>query len=270
MPVAQVTRTPQHDVDDSSLRLATEDLVRTISSGNHSVSPRAYTVQGYLHPGIQSGLLGYSGQLIQENTHGYLLGNGNRLFNPGLGRFSSPDSLSPFGKGGRNAYAYCEGDPVNHVDPTGQAGARTGLTKLLKSEGLLTRGLKKHLKLLKDPRGAGMTIEVVKVSGKEASTMSVSFSNGKFEITETFSSPAADLAGHYFAKGNIYVPAPPGESRIHLMQDGFKSVQRVPEGHALLAAHSTSVARQEANHGGEDHRDYIILSNTVSGVRSGR
>src|SRR5471032_2916159 len=34
-------------------------------------------------------------------------------------RFNSPDSLSPFWKGGVNAYAYCVGDPVNRVDPTG-------------------------------------------------------------------------------------------------------------------------------------------------------
>ncbi|MCY1433952.1 hypothetical protein D9M71_499940 [compost metagenome] len=34
-------------------------------------------------------------------------------------RFNSPDSWSPFGKGGVNAYAYCEGDPRNRVDPTG-------------------------------------------------------------------------------------------------------------------------------------------------------
>ncbi|RMU75656.1 hypothetical protein ALP24_200133 [Pseudomonas syringae pv. aptata] len=34
-------------------------------------------------------------------------------------RFNSPDSMSPFGKGGMNAYAYCAGDPVNRSDPTG-------------------------------------------------------------------------------------------------------------------------------------------------------
>jgi len=34
-------------------------------------------------------------------------------------RFNSPDSLSPFGDGGLNGYAYCVGDPVNRSDPTG-------------------------------------------------------------------------------------------------------------------------------------------------------
>ncbi|EGH35731.1 hypothetical protein PSYJA_44541, partial [Pseudomonas syringae pv. japonica str. M301072] len=37
-------------------------------------------------------------------TGHYLLGNGYRAFNPVLMRFNSPDSLSPFGEGGVNAY----------------------------------------------------------------------------------------------------------------------------------------------------------------------
>jgi hypothetical protein len=36
-------------------------------------------------------------------------------------RFTSPDSLSPFGLGGVNAYAYVLGDPVNLRDPSGYA-----------------------------------------------------------------------------------------------------------------------------------------------------
>ena len=35
-------------------------------------------------------------------------------------RFNSPDSLSPFSVGGKNAYAYCGGDPVNRSDPNGK------------------------------------------------------------------------------------------------------------------------------------------------------
>jgi len=36
-------------------------------------------------------------------------------------KFISADVKSPFDQGGINAYAYCGGDPVNRVDPTGQS-----------------------------------------------------------------------------------------------------------------------------------------------------
>ena len=63
--------------------------------------------------------MGFNGQL-REAPGWYLLGNGHRVYNPVLMRFHSADRLSPFGKGGLNAYAYCEGDPINCTDPTGQ------------------------------------------------------------------------------------------------------------------------------------------------------
>jgi RHS repeat-associated protein len=64
-------------------------------------------------------LLGFNGERPDPVTGHYHLGNGYRQFNPVLMRFNSPDSWSPFGEGGLNAYAYCAGDPINRVDPTG-------------------------------------------------------------------------------------------------------------------------------------------------------
>jgi RHS repeat-associated protein len=63
--------------------------------------------------------LGFNGQLREADIGWYLLGNGYRAYNPRLMRFHSPDSWSPFGGGGLNAYMYCVGDPVNREDPTG-------------------------------------------------------------------------------------------------------------------------------------------------------
>ena len=87
------------------------------NSQQHSI---AYTPYGHhLQEADTPQLLGFNGERFDPFTGYYLLGNGYRAFNPVLMRFNSPDSWSPFGKGGINAYAYCEGDPVNRVDPTG-------------------------------------------------------------------------------------------------------------------------------------------------------
>lgn len=57
-------------------------------------------------------LAGFNGEQLDAVTGLYLLGNGYRAYSPTLMRFTSPDSMSPFGAGGLNAYAYCLGDPV--------------------------------------------------------------------------------------------------------------------------------------------------------------
>ncbi|ELS40092.1 RHS repeat-associated core domain-containing protein [Pseudomonas syringae] len=80
----------------------------------------AYTPFGHHQAGQTiADLPGFNGEQPDPLTGHYLLGNGYRAYNPVLMRFNSPDSMSPFGKGGLNAYAYCVGDPVNRVDPTG-------------------------------------------------------------------------------------------------------------------------------------------------------
>jgi RHS repeat-associated protein len=64
--------------------------------------------------------LGFNGELREASVGWYILGNGYRAYNPRLMRFHNPDKLSPFGKGGLNAYMYCGGEPVMRADPTGQ------------------------------------------------------------------------------------------------------------------------------------------------------
>jgi RHS repeat-associated protein len=93
--------------------------------------------------------LGFNGQLREANIGWYLLGNGYRAYNPRLMRFHSPDSWSPFGGGGLNAYMYCVGDPVNRSDPTGHWGAWALLSSLrdLRVIGYLTSSVGTGLNL---------------------------------------------------------------------------------------------------------------------------
>ncbi len=81
----------------------------------------AYTPYGYRATDTDMpGLPGFNGEPLDPLTGGYLLGNGHRLYDPVLMRFHRPDTLSPFDGGGLNPYAYCLGDPINRIDPTGQ------------------------------------------------------------------------------------------------------------------------------------------------------
>lgn len=100
-------------------------------SGSHLL---AYTPYG--HRPRESGLLGFlgfNGERLDPVTGHYHLGNGYRQFNPVLMRFNSPDSWSPFGEGGLNAYAYCNGEPVLGSDPTGHSNIFRSLWKGLKN-----------------------------------------------------------------------------------------------------------------------------------------
>jgi RHS repeat-associated protein len=102
--------------------LLSTDQQRSVLNALDATPPRsiAYTPYGHRSPGNGLlSLLGFNGERPDPVTGHYHLGNGYRQFNPVLMRFNSPDSWSPFGKGGINAYAYCGGDPINRADPTG-------------------------------------------------------------------------------------------------------------------------------------------------------
>lgn len=79
----------------------------------------AYTAYGLPSSGPLWTQLGYNGELHEATPDGQLLGNGYRVFNHALQRFTSPDDLSPFDQGGLNPYAYCGNEPVNATDPSG-------------------------------------------------------------------------------------------------------------------------------------------------------
>ncbi|WP_267813025.1 RHS repeat-associated core domain-containing protein [Pseudomonas sp. RtIB026] len=89
-------------------------------AGQPAARQPAYSAYGYCADAGEAAFLAFNGEYWDVDTEGYLLGNGYRLYSPSLLRFSSADEMSPFGKGGINAYAYCGGDPINNVDPSGR------------------------------------------------------------------------------------------------------------------------------------------------------
>lgn len=68
----------------------------------------------------QNPVLGFNGERYDLVARAYALGQGYRSYSTTLMRFQAPDTLSPFEQGGLNAYAFCEGDPINYRDPTGR------------------------------------------------------------------------------------------------------------------------------------------------------
>ncbi|MEB0042287.1 MULTISPECIES: RHS repeat-associated core domain-containing protein [unclassified Pseudomonas] len=78
----------------------------------------SYTAHGASQANRPTNGMGFAGELMDAFTGWYMPGS-YRPYDPVLMCFLSPDSESPFGRGGLNGYAYCGGDPVNNIDPDG-------------------------------------------------------------------------------------------------------------------------------------------------------
>lgn len=120
------------------------DRFNTVLAASAGIPPafQAYCPYGYRESTVLlSGLPGFNGEQPEPLTGHYLLGNGYRSHNPTLMRFNSPDSLSPFGKGGLNTYGYCGGNPINRIDPTGHDLLDNILSGLYIAAGLATAAI---------------------------------------------------------------------------------------------------------------------------------
>ncbi|XXG98285.1 DNA replication protein psf2 [Hypoxylon texense] len=102
-------------------QLWASDSHQSVLSWFDTAKPTEVNHQTYTPYGFNAGssAVGFNGQWRDPVTGWYHLGNGYRVYNPALMRFHSPDQWSPFASREPNAYAYCLGDPVNRVDPTG-------------------------------------------------------------------------------------------------------------------------------------------------------
>lgn len=110
------------DGTDGGTALLGTDGQSSVILSRQDRKSRSFAYSAYGHRKVGSGLhasLGFAGERIDPVSGTYHLGNGYRAYNPVLMRFNAPDSMSPFGAGGLNPYAYCAGDPINRTDPSG-------------------------------------------------------------------------------------------------------------------------------------------------------
>ncbi|WP_350156233.1 RHS repeat-associated core domain-containing protein [Pseudomonas kurunegalensis] len=113
--------------DARTTQLLQTDSSDSVSSVHlpHAVRNINYTVYGYAKQHVNSPQIkGFNGYSLDAFTNLYHLGQGRRSLSTALLRFTSPDRLSPFSKGGINSYCYCHGDPVNFRDPNGTSRIR--------------------------------------------------------------------------------------------------------------------------------------------------
>jgi len=110
----------------------------------------AYTIYGYRMPTLLMPAISFNGQYRDPLTGNYHLGSGYRIYNTAIMRFHSPDSASPFGRGGLNTYAYCTGDPVNYQDPSGH-GPLDFLNLFSKKKTLMQRRQKAESAMKENP-----------------------------------------------------------------------------------------------------------------------
>jgi RHS repeat-associated protein len=131
----------------------------------------------------------------------YHLGNGHRSYDPGLRRFLSPDRLSPFGAGGFNAYAYCQGDPVNYRDPTGGV----QWANLVPGAAMSQLGrFDKNVMVAWDVITTNRMVDQAREKGIPASRLPERFT--VYEVTKAVVSPLADLTNAGTSIANLLMP----------------------------------------------------------------
>ncbi len=166
-------------------------LIQTDSAGSSigALAPhiaQLFTPYGANAPGSLVTILAFCGQPLDRASNTYPLGNGRRFFSPSIMRFTASDPMSPFGRGGPNAYAYCQGDPVNRHDPSGQW---WGLHRLVRfSARLFHRGLDTASRLIFD-----MPAPTLRRTVQTVAAESVQQGTRQFETSWNLMPPAAQM-----------------------------------------------------------------------------
>ena len=174
--------------------LATDQQTSVLNSVSTTQSA-PYTYTPYGHRPMENDLLsvlGFNGERPDPLTGYYLLGQGYRAFNPVLMRFNSTDSLSPFGEGGINTYAYCSADPINKHDPNGHISVGWGIVKNALSNGLFRKT--EYAYNFHDIKHIPHLVENIIKSSPGKDLVSLAGTNKSFKtIIDTISTPPTEL-----------------------------------------------------------------------------
>jgi RHS repeat-associated protein len=165
----------------------------------------------------------FSGEAPEATTGWYLFGE--RLYSPMLRRFLAPDHTSPMDRGGVNRHAYCGGDPINRIDPSGN----TWLSWLGASQGI-TGGPGAARNVTSGPRGsdAVTTTPVTMTAAAAAVTDAVS-------ITAAIDSVALTMSGSPKA-GGLFGWVAAG-TRVTSAGSALPSVRKGPPQQRFLGSH---------------------------------
>ncbi|MDR0277930.1 MAG: RHS repeat-associated core domain-containing protein [Paucimonas sp.] len=179
--------------------------------------------------------LAFNGQMREHPQGWYHLGHGRRIYSPQLMRFHCADPLSPFDAGGLNAYAYCQGDPLNFTDPTGRAAEDLyGMSYLVS---ILTAASSVHSLVKTDGLGGlHAVVTGVGIVGSILGVVSTSFSikdpqsavvSTLMHVTQGIS--AAALGVGLLAKKFPKAPVSPGKLKFAQVLHGKKAVRKAQE-----------------------------------------
>ena len=217
----------QHGSLPGTTLLATDQQTSVLNgvSPEGALHAQAYSPFGH-HPIVASLKgAGFNGERPEPLTGHYLLGQGYRAFNPVLMRFNSPDSWSPFGDGGINAYAYCDNDPVNKVDPTGHIPFLSKVLIAAKTPAWTTRNIVNTVPntsaLSRTPSARSLRSSISEEIGDLSTTVSRRNSITSFGSVEDI--PAANPNIILRRRGVIYQP---GDEMLEAINAFFRSSNR--------------------------------------------
>ena len=200
----------QHGTEPGTALFATDQQTSVLNGisplGNQHA--QAYSPFGYHPVDALLNAVGFNGERPEPITGHYLLGQGYRAFNPVLMRFNSPDSWSPFGEGGINAYAYCT-NPIMEIDPTGHAGIWGAVKGLLKLMGVRKTSAKKIARVVPTKKSAFIDtpVKINPLYADSDTYSTVSYTNSATSRPSISSGRIKQIQGRP-------LPPPPSESSL--------------------------------------------------------